>query len=365
MERTSEGPICIIGMHRSGTSMVARLLNLCGLNLGSPEFLMDPNEANSSGYFEHKGFLKVNEALLAHFGGSWADPPRLGKGWEHDPALDILADEAKTLINTFAETSPWGWKEPRTTVLLSFWKSLLPNLRFVICVRSPVEVARSLKERDGFSIGGGVSLWGQYMRAAIQETEECHRIFTCYEDYFSDPLGEINRVTQFCRLDGPGDRSVVEEAISGDLRHHRNETLDLLVDRDVPSEQKLFYLCLRALLNQRSGSVLTKPKSTEGALSGSIELLRLFDEFHDHETMVQIQKVVAEKEQQLSSARVSLKENLKRKEHEVSRLQKQNDKLKAFADAVRRTLAYRFYAKFIKPFRNLSLFITSTLPQML
>jgi hypothetical protein len=349
MERTSEGPICIIGMHRSGTSMVARLLNLCGLNLGSPEFLLDPNEANSFVYFENKGFLKVNEALLAHFGGSWADPPSLRKGWEQNPALDILAHEAKTLINTFSETSLWGWKEPRTTVLLPFWKSLLPNLRFVVCVRSPVEVARSLKERDGFSIGGGVNLWGQYMRAAIRDTEECRRIFTFYDDYFSDPLGETYRVVQFCGLEMPGVLSVIQAAISGDLRHHRSETSELLDVNDAPSEQRLFYLCLRALLIQSSGSVLTKPKSNDGALSSLTGLLRLFDEFHDHETMVQLQKAVAEKEQQLSSARVSLKETLTRKEHEVSQLQEQNDKLKAFADAVRRTLAYRFYEKFIKP----------------
>ena len=354
MDRTNEGPVCIIGMHRSGTSMVARLLNLCGLNLGPPELLMDPNEANSYGYFEHKGFLKTNEALLAHFGGSWADPPRLRKGWEHDPALRILVNEARKLIDTFSEISRWGWKEPRTTVLLSFWQSLLPNLRFVICVRSPVEVARSLEKRDGISIGAGVNLWGQYMKAAIQETEESPRIFTFYDNYFSDPLGETSRIAQFCGLERPANLSIIQQAISGDLRHHKSQPLDLLVDWDGPIEQRLFYLCLCALLSQ-SVSVLAQPQPNEGMLIN--RLLRLFDDFHDHVRMVQLQKTLAEKEQQISSACVKLKENLIRKEHEVlqlqgavAELQQQNIKLQSFADAVRRTLAYRFYEIVIKPF---------------
>jgi hypothetical protein len=350
------GPICIIGMHRSGTSMVARLLNLCGLNLGSPELLMDPNEANSSGYFEHKGFLKVNEALLAHFGGSWTDPPRLTKGWEHDPALDTLVHEAKTLINTFSETSLWGWKEPRTTVLLPFWKLLLPNLRFVICVRSPLEVARSLEKRDNIPIGAGVHLWGQYMRAAIEDTEGCSRIFTFYEDYFNDLLGEAHKVVKCCGLQKPEDLSAIQDAVPSELRHHKSENFDLLVDRNAPSEQRLFYLCLRAVLNQRFGSVLMKPRSNDGTLGSVNVLLHLFDEFHDQETFAQLQKRVAEKEQQLSNARLGLKKNLAQKEYEISQLrdviaqlQEQNDKLQTFADAVRGTLASRGYRKFVQP----------------
>src|SRR5687767_5556789 len=120
--KTTPDVICIIGMHRSGTSMIARLLSLCGLYLGPDEEMFGPNEGNPDGHFEHVGFLRIDEALLEHFGGSWERPPRFGSGWQNDPALTKFVSTAKALIGSFPVDSPWGWKEPRTTLLLEFWK---------------------------------------------------------------------------------------------------------------------------------------------------------------------------------------------------------------------------------------------------
>ena len=60
--------LCILGMHRSGTSMVSYILHLCGLDLGPPDQLMPPTEANPLGYWEHTGFVEVNDALLTALG---------------------------------------------------------------------------------------------------------------------------------------------------------------------------------------------------------------------------------------------------------------------------------------------------------
>jgi hypothetical protein len=64
-------------MHRSGTSMIAHLLNLCGLDLGPSEQLLSPQGDNPLGFFENEGFRRVNDALLKHFGCSWQKPPVL------------------------------------------------------------------------------------------------------------------------------------------------------------------------------------------------------------------------------------------------------------------------------------------------
>ncbi|MGH7801319.1 MAG: hypothetical protein ACREOW_11955 [Thermodesulfobacteriota bacterium] len=113
--------ICIIGMHRGGTSMVARLLNLCGLDLGPSEQIMPPNEANPLGYFENVNFsYKIDDALLAHFGGSWDNPPLFKEGWEYDPSLEQIVNEAKSLLQTFSNNSQWGWKDPRATILSDY-----------------------------------------------------------------------------------------------------------------------------------------------------------------------------------------------------------------------------------------------------
>src|SRR6185503_2312642 len=74
-------PICIAGMHRSGTSMVAGLLQACGLFLGREEELgFDSN--NGEPHFENVRFVALNDEILSRLGGSWNNPPAFPRGWE-------------------------------------------------------------------------------------------------------------------------------------------------------------------------------------------------------------------------------------------------------------------------------------------
>ena len=244
-------PICIIGMHRTGTSMVARLLNLCGLDLGHPERLLGPDEGNALGHFENIGFLEINEKLLAHHNGAWDDPPSLQDGWERDPSLEPLAREARSLIASFTDSPHWGWKDPRTTILLPFWRSLVPELKFVVCLRSPLEVAKSLNARNAIPIDQGAYLWNHYMRAAIRNTEGVDRLFTFYEDFFTDPPDEIDRLVGFCGLRTPDDRSSLDDAISGEARHHATTAVDVLADDKIAREYRLFHMALRGVSAER------------------------------------------------------------------------------------------------------------------
>ena len=309
IEEKKSDVICIIGMHRSGTSMVARLLNLCGLDLGPSEQLEPPNESNPQGHFENKLFLGINDALLGHFGGSWYKPPLFTEGWEYDPPLEQIIQEARVLLSTFTKSSQWGWKDPRTTVLLPFWKSLIPGLRFVICIRSPLEVAKSLAKRDRIPIQKGIYLWNQYMRAAIRDTEGCHRIFTFYEDFFKDASLEINRLIDFCGLQKPDDLSILHNAISRELKHHTSETLELLNEDKVITEYKLFYICLRALT--RDGFACSKSNSTREDLISKIisKFCGLFKEFHDEQKVAQLQSELADLEEERDTWGVEANKN--------------------------------------------------------
>ena len=300
---------CIIGMHRSGTSMITRLLNLCGLELGTTDQLVEPLDDNPLGFFESKGFLKINQNLLAHFGGSLYDPPCLEEGWEYKPSLEQIIDEAKSLLKTFSKNSQWGWKDPRTTILLPFWKSLIPNLRFVICVRSPLDVAKSLARRDRISIERGICLWNQYMEAAIRDTEGCPRIFTFYEDYFDDDSGELDKLTDFCKLQKPDDISVLNDTIFRQLRHHASETYELLNEEKLPTEHKLLYIGLRALTTD--GFVhSTLYRSQDILLSKCIsQFFKLLERFHDQHEVARLQSVIAEGQKDRDLQRVKI-ENL-------------------------------------------------------
>jgi hypothetical protein len=80
--------LCLIGMHRSGTSLAARMLSLLGVSLGSPEGLLPPGPDNPAGYWENKSIQEFDDELLADRGGAWDHPPVLAPGWERDAALE-------------------------------------------------------------------------------------------------------------------------------------------------------------------------------------------------------------------------------------------------------------------------------------
>ena len=77
--------MCLIGMHRSGTSLAARMLSLLGVSLGAPEGLLPPGPDNPAGYWENKSIQEFDDELLADRGGAWDQPPVLVPGWEQRP----------------------------------------------------------------------------------------------------------------------------------------------------------------------------------------------------------------------------------------------------------------------------------------
>ena len=149
---------CILGMHRSGTSLLTRLLSLLGVELGPDAHLMAPTKFNPTGFWEHEGIVALNDELLARLGGRWQEPPPLAPGWERDPALDDLREKARALVAAdFAGRAEWGFKDPRTCLTLPFWKTLLPPMRYILCVRNPADVAHSLEHAMPFE--RGAALW--------------------------------------------------------------------------------------------------------------------------------------------------------------------------------------------------------------
>jgi len=86
-------------MHRSGTSLVARIVNLLGIDLGPPALLLPPRPDNPRGFWEHAPFTALNDAVLAALGGTWDDPPPLPAGWYRAAELRSLRDRARRLVD--------------------------------------------------------------------------------------------------------------------------------------------------------------------------------------------------------------------------------------------------------------------------
>ncbi len=219
--------ICVTGMHRSGTSLVMHLLSICGVHLGSKDDLMSPTEDNLDGYWENWRFVKVNHGIIAKLGGSWDNPPASLEDLATTKRLKTLRAEAGKLLREFDGCSLWGWKDPRTSLSLSFWKNLIPSLKVVVCLRNPWEVGLSLRRRRHTPSPLGLTLWRSYNQKILDTTTPTERIITHYDAYFTRPEAELRRVLNY--LDIEPDIYMIEQCraiISERLRHYRHSPLD-------------------------------------------------------------------------------------------------------------------------------------------
>lgn len=247
----SQEVICVLGMHRSGTSLLTRILNLLGMNLGPAQVLTtEPVAANPTGYWEHSELTLISDAILKRYGGDWHRPPALPQNWENDAALDDLRRRAKQIIqDQFAGVALWGWKDPRTCLTLPFWQRLLPDMRYIVCLRNPVAVARSLERRDGLSGQESFRLWLTYVSSALHRTEGKTRLVVFYEDLMNDGLGELPRLAEYLgvreRADQVEVRKAVAEFIEPGLQHFRANVLPAAAEPGAEMSASSLYADLR------------------------------------------------------------------------------------------------------------------------
>lgn len=220
--------IVVLGMHRSGTSALVRGIAALGVELGSR--LMPPvPEQNARGFFEDVDFVALNDRLLHALGRSWHSlEPVAPEEWQL-PALQPLAEEAAALLARRLDEHPlWGMKDPRLARLLPFWQPLLARLgveeRYVIALRNPLSVARSLAVRNGFAAGKAYLLWLGHMLPAVTDSGRRRRVVADYDLLLEQPERELERIAAALGLpmdDGArrGAAEYAEDFLSGRLRH--------------------------------------------------------------------------------------------------------------------------------------------------
>jgi hypothetical protein len=163
--------------------MIARLLHLCGLNLGPADELLPPQADNPEGFWENRHLVAASDEALTALGGAWCAPP------VYEPSR---LSACRAVVPIWAE--PWGWKDPRAVLLAPWWTEQIPDVRWVVCVRHPLEVAQSLVDRDRFFYRQALDLWRHYAQAALA-LPAAQRIVTHYAAYFADAATEVRRVT--------------------------------------------------------------------------------------------------------------------------------------------------------------------------
>lgn len=240
----ADSPIILIGMHRSGTSILSQILGDLGLFCGH-----DQSRKNHESHF----FVEINKWLFRQCGAVWDRPlpvrelagaPEVFEACRGYVAKVLASKHFSAFGGSVVKggrylgASPWGWKDPRNTFTLPLWLTLFPRAKVVHVHRNGVDVANSLKvrevahlrDREGsaphqrpftrrrleqrdlrslvmslrcHSLEGALGLWGEYMEEAATQCEALQeRALTIrYEELLASPVETLTTLCDFCGLE--------------------------------------------------------------------------------------------------------------------------------------------------------------------
>lgn len=224
-------PLIVIGKHRSGTSAVTLALRELGIYLGPEQDIFQADSFNEDGNLENIRISQLNQQLSSEFEVDGTSTGSVTGDWLTRPGIDGLVDSAgKFLSSYFAGMAFWGWKDPRTTLLLPVYLDVFRRIgvrpHFVMPVRHPLDVAKSMERRDGVSQNVAVGLWIHFVLSALHDLEPGDLTVFSYEAFLTDPrtclepaLSELQ--CSKSEVEGAGVRKVVR----ADLNHGKG-TLD-------------------------------------------------------------------------------------------------------------------------------------------
>ena len=231
-------PIVVIGMHRSGTSVLVELLRQAGVFMG----------ADLQGNQESITFLQINDACFWRCHSTWSNPFGIYLALRDEKrtielaqfALDSVAAHVSTYLGSNQDqgfgaltqvNTPWGWKDPRSTFTLPMWRYVFPKLKVIHILRHGVDVASSMYQRDwcqfhqdmqhylpaltvmqdafglhqsrrGWTLEQAFTLWEEYVEMAVQQVEALgeNALQLKYEDLLSSPQAVLTKLLKFCGM---------------------------------------------------------------------------------------------------------------------------------------------------------------------
>jgi glycosyltransferase involved in cell wall biosynthesis len=320
----------VLGMHRSGTSGVTRLLNMAGAYFGPEGISNGADEGNPRGYWERRDVRAECDGLLKESGFDWWK--LAGFSLDAIPE-DVRARHLGALQRILLELDahrPWVVKEPRLSMLFPL---LRPHLEAPVCIhvtREPLEVAESLEARNGFPAPAGVALWELYTIHALRASAGLPRLQVRYADLIGAPVettGDL--VERLTELGADGLRIPTEQEITAfitpDLhRQHRSAT----DRRAVMNEHQVE---LAAAID--AGAPLHGARLPDEVSEGALRALRMFEEYRTHRDRIdQLDQAVAGREERIDQ----LAQTVAARDERVDQLAQTVDELSAGAAALER-----------------------------
>jgi GT2 family glycosyltransferase/glycosyltransferase involved in cell wall biosynthesis len=189
--------LLVLGMHRSGTSALSRVLGLCGFDLG--QRLLAAGPGNETGHWEDAFAVDLHERLLAAHGAAWNDALVLPSDWlQAETGRDAVAEITGYLRSNRASHPRWSVKDPRLCLFAPAWQAAAAQagqpLSAVLMLRHPMEVALSLAARDGLPLGSGLLLWLEYSLSALDAAASMPAVVVDYPTLLRDWRAVVARV---------------------------------------------------------------------------------------------------------------------------------------------------------------------------
>ncbi|BBZ18094.1 sulfotransferase family protein [Mycolicibacterium gadium] len=219
--------VFVLGINRSGTSALTRVLSLCGGAL--PAKLLGAMPDNPLGHWEPRQVNVLNEGILRRLGSSAFDPSLPLRDEDAIGPEDKAAclKEIRAYLDTLPAAPLVVLKDPRFTLMSDMWFDAARQAGFdvvtVIAVRHPQEVIESIAVRSGASPELSSALWLKYNLLAERDTRTTPRVFVHYDNLLEDWRREMKRISAALAIDlNNRDEAAIEEFLKDDLRHQRN-----------------------------------------------------------------------------------------------------------------------------------------------
>ncbi len=222
--------IFVLGMHRSGTSAITRLLNILGADPGKK--LLPSDIVNKKGYWENQQLIKLHDKILETFDSAWYDFRSYPEEWWLKKDIQVFHQEIlEVLEQSFDSYALMLVKDPRISRMLPLWLSLLQKSggspKCVIVMRNPLEVARSIERRDQFSLITSLYLWLLYTLESEWYSRGLARTIVKFDEVLVDWKSTVAQLTTDLNIQWPANLTKVRKTIESDLdpnlRHHTIE----------------------------------------------------------------------------------------------------------------------------------------------
>ena len=233
--------IVVLGMHRCGTSAITRGLQALGVNLGNRLMPLDSGN-NDKGFWEDIDINALNVEMLNALNNDWH---HLSLIKQQD--LELLKRDgffiraAGLLQRKTIDTTLFGFKDPRISKLLPFWKGVFNygkyDVSYILAVRHPISVALSLAKRNGIDMEKSHLLWLIHMVKSLSGIIESNFIVVDYDKLMQDAGHELNRIaTKFGLKINPEELEIFKSEFLDNGLRHALFTYDDLMQHDRTSD---------------------------------------------------------------------------------------------------------------------------------